>query len=279
RGHPSEPTFLDRLAADPRADFPLPQPAPDLLDYVEIAIRGGFPEALAGSAAEERTLWLEGYLDQILTQDAALVSGRDPARMRRYFDALALSSAGLAAQATINDAAGINRKTADAYERLLVNLMILDLVPAWLTSRLARLVKSPKRYLVDPSLMATALRVDGAAVLRDGDLMGRLLETMVVAQLRPELALSPARPRLHHLRQADGRHKVDLLVEMGGDRLVALEVKATAAPGPGDARHLAWLRDTLGDRFVAGAVLHTGPGQFTLGARLTALPIASIWGP
>ncbi|MHB8556341.1 MAG: AAA family ATPase, partial [Candidatus Dormibacteria bacterium] len=42
RGHPSEPTFLDRLAADPRADFPLPQPAPDLLDYVEIAIRGGF---------------------------------------------------------------------------------------------------------------------------------------------------------------------------------------------------------------------------------------------
>ncbi|EQD46680.1 AAA family ATPase, partial [mine drainage metagenome] len=155
--------------------------------------------------------------------------------MRRYFDALALSSAGLAAQATINDAAGINRKTADAYERLLVNLMILDLVPPWLPSRLARLVKSPKRYVVDPSLMATALRVDGAAVLRDGDLLGRLLETMVVAQLRPELTLSPARPRLHHLRQADGRHAVDLLVEMGGDRLVALEVKATAAPGPDDA--------------------------------------------
>jgi hypothetical protein len=45
----------------------------------------------------------------------------------------------------------------------------------------------------------------------------------------------------------------------------------------GDARHLAWLRDELGDRFVAGAVFHTGPHAFPLGDRITALPISAIW--
>jgi hypothetical protein len=40
------------------------------------------------------------------------------------------------------------------------------------------------------------LRLDVAAVMRDGDLLGRMLDTLVAAQLHPELALSRARPRL-----------------------------------------------------------------------------------
>lgn len=44
-----------------------------------------------------------------------------------------------------------------------------------------------------------------------------------------------------------------------------------------DARHLAWLRDEIGDRFLAGVVLHTGPRVYTLGERIVAAPIASLW--
>jgi hypothetical protein len=54
-------------------------------------------------------------------------------------------------------------------------------------------------------------------------------------------------------------------------------VKAHAAPSSHDARHLCWLRDEIGDRFVAGLVLHTGPRPFALGDRITALPICSLW--
>ncbi|MGH2387465.1 MAG: DUF4143 domain-containing protein, partial [Chloroflexota bacterium] len=230
-------------------------------------------------AASARHLWLDGYLDQLLTSDAAGTAAREPARLRRYFEALALQSAGLAEQKTLYDAAGIDHKTADAYERLLVNLLVLELVPAWFTNRLSRLVKGAKRYLVDPSLIAAALRLDVAAVLRDGNLLGRVLDTFVAAQLRPELALSQTRPRLYHLRERNERRELDLLVELGAHQVVAIEVKATAAPSRDDGRHLAWLRDVLGDRFVAGAVLHTGPGRFILGERIVAAPIASIWGP
>lgn len=71
---------------------------------------------------------------------------------------------------------------------------------------------------------------------------------------------------------------MDLLAELAAHHVVALEVKATAAARPDDARHLNWLRDQIGDRFIAGAVLHTGPGRFALGERIFALPIATIWG-
>ena len=275
--HAGEP-FIDRLAHADLDAFPASTDPPDLLGYVEFALRGGFPEAALRIAGDARRAWLEGYLDQLLTRDVETLFGhRDPRLLRRYFEALALNSAGLADSKTLYEAAGIDRKTAIAYERLLTNLLVLDTVPAWTSNRLLRLVKTGKRYLVDPSLIGAALRVDERAVLRDGDLLGRILDTFVVAQIRPEAELSPSRPRLHHLRARDGGHEVDLVAELSADRIVALEIKATAAPKATDARHLIWLRDRLGDRFLAGAVLHTGPRPFQLADRIFALPICSLW--
>lgn len=57
-------------------------------------------------------------------------------------------------------AAGIDRRTAVAYERLLSNLYVLDIVPARFTSRLKRLGQLPKRYLIDPALAPTGSGAD-----------------------------------------------------------------------------------------------------------------------
>ena len=58
---------------------------------------------------------------------------------------------------------------------------------------------------------------------------------------------------------------------------MAIEVKATAAPNRGDAAHLEWMRDRLGERFLAGVVFHTGPSAFALTGQIAALPIAALW--
>lgn len=263
------------------AGDPLALPAPDipheLPDYIELALRGGFPEPALRLEGRGSERWLESYLDQILTRDAAEISARDPVKLGAYFEALALNSAGVVADSTLFEAAGIQRVTANAYERMLTNLFVLDVVPAWLTNRVSRLVKMPKRYLADPSLIGATLRLDVRSVLRDGDLMGRLLDTFVASQLRPEVEASTQRARMFHLREKDGRREIDLIIELGGGRVIAIEVKASAAPGPSDAAHLEWLRDRLGERFVAGVVLHTGPAPFGLSDRIAAIPIASLW--
>lgn len=91
------------------------------------------------------------------------------------------------------------------------------------------------------------------------------------------LALDTPPARAYHLRQHDGRREVDVVVEAADGRVVGLEITATAAPSRDDARHLAWLRDQLGDRFVAGAVVNTGRWIFPLAERITAVPIAALW--
>lgn len=269
------PALVDRLMNGEPIE-PAARPT-NLSGHLELALQGGFPETLSLTERGRRR-WLDSYVDQLLTRDAALVDrGRDPARLRRYLEAYALNSAGLAEDKTLYDAAGIDRRTALAYEALLVNLQVVDGLPAWTSNRLKRLTLAPKRYLVDPALLAGIIGVTSKAVLRDGDLLGRVLDTFVAAQLRAESQVGQHRARLYHLRQEEGRHEIDLLAEVGADRVIGIEVKATSAPNPSSAAHLSWLRDRLADRFVAGVVLHTGPATFTLGDRIVAAPISTLW--
>ena len=43
------------------------------------------------------------------------------------------------------------------------------------------------------------------------------------------------------------------------------------------AKHLVWLKEQLGKRFLKGVVLHTGPRVYELAERIVAAPIATIW--
>jgi uncharacterized protein len=156
--------------------------------------------------------------------------------------------------------------------------LVVENIPAWTSNRIKRLVRAPKRYVVDPALLSATLRLDTDAVMRDGDLLGRLLDTFVLAELRAEFVVSATCPRLFHLRLEQGRREVDLVAELGGGRLVGIEIKASASPSPDDARHLDWLRDAVGDRFIVGVVFHTGSRIYPLGDRILAVPICALWG-
>jgi hypothetical protein len=277
-GRAAGPGFFERLARADLSAFPAPADPPDLRGYIDLSLRGGFPEPVLRLVGAARQAWFNTYIDQLVTRDAeALGEARDPVLLRRYFEALCVNSAGFVRDRTVYEAAGVSRTTGDAYERLLSDLFVFEALPAWSNNRLSRLAKGSKRYLVDTALVGSALGLDERAVLRDGDLLGRLIDSFVVSQIRPEASLSPLRPRLHHMRETDGRHEIDILAELAGGEIVALEIEATAAPTANDARHLAWLRERIGPRFVAGAVLHTGPRPFRLGERIFALPICSLW--
>jgi predicted AAA+ superfamily ATPase len=280
-GDATAKTFLDQLA---EGEVPaVPPNSPDLRGYVELSMESGFPSAALLLTDRPRRMWLRSYLDDLLTHDVVELEEpptrrRDSERLRRYFEAYALNSAGVAEHKTIYEAAGVNKRTATEYERLLTRLLVIDQIPAWASNRLKRLVHTPKRYVVDSALITTALRLTSQGVLSDGDVLGRVLDTFVVAQLRPETTVAESEPRLFHLRAEAGRHEVDLLVELGGQRVIGIEIKATASPTAGDAKHLRWLQAELGDRFVVGVVLHTGPRVYELADGIIAAPISTLWG-
>lgn len=182
----------------------------------------------------------ESYAEQVATRDApAVEQGRDPHRMRRFIKALALNSAEVLPEKTIYDVAGLNRRTAQAYGRLLANLGVAYELPAWSHHRFQRLSRTPKRFVCDCGLLAAIVGADLEGLTRDSDLLGRFLETFVAGELRAQ---------------------------------------ASAAPERRDARHLEWLRDGLGERFIGGVVLHTGPAAYPLAERIQAAPISCLWG-
>jgi uncharacterized protein len=246
-------------------------------EYVERALRSGFPEPAVMTGERGRSRWLTTYVDHVVTRDAqALAPGRDSFRLRAYLTALALNSAGVVDDITLWTSAGIAKDTARAYDTLLRRLFVVDHLPAWTSNRLKRLALAPKRYLVDAGLFPGVLGVTPRDVLTDGGLLGRVLETFVVAQCRAECALMSPMPRLHHLRSRDGR-EIDLVIEVGARRLVAFEVKATASPQPADARHLRWFRRELDDHDVTTVLLHTGSETLRFDDGTVATPISALW--
>lgn len=263
------------LAGD---DLPQVRSELDLREYVRRALRSGFPEPALQLDSRGRQRWLASYVDQLVTRDAeGIDGGRDPQRLRRYLTALALNSAGIVDDATLFEAAHISKATAKAYERLLANLLVVEQVPAWTPNSLKRLSLAPKRYLVDPGLFAGVLGVTEQDVLDDGNLLGRVIDTFVTAQLRAELALMVPTPRMHHLRTEKGRHEVDLVLEIGHRKLIGIEIKATSSPGSDDAAHLRWFRREFGSAVIATVLLHTGPDQFVMDEGVIAAPISALW--
>lgn len=269
--------FVSGLLSGQVTGFALPPDPPDLVGYLELAATGGYPAALTLPGAA-RKLWLDSYVEQLVLRDVPeLGEVRDPAALRRLLRALIESTGTLTADTELAAAADMNVKTVRRQERLLEDLRIVTSLPAWHTNRLSRLIKQRKRYAVDTGLVAAQLETDARGLLRQGELMGRMLETFVLAQLRPLLDVSERKVAAYHLRQQDGRREVDVLLEGADGRIAGLEIKASASPGKADVRHLVWLRDQLADRFAAGLVLHTGKSIYQLDDRISAVPIAALF--
>jgi uncharacterized protein len=249
-----------------------------LREYVELALRGGLPQIARSTSRVRSAMLLDAYIDQLVTRDVAIVGGRrSPSLLRNYLRAIAASSAGIVSTTRLIDAAGVDRATSQVYDDVLESLMISERVPAYVNNRLNRLARRPKRYLTEPSLLVPLLGIDERAVLRDVDLLGRVIDTYVVSQIRPELELVVPRARLLHLRDTNGEHEVDLIIEHPDGGVVAIEIKASAAPDRHDARHLRWLHETIGPKFRRGVVFHTGPRSFQFEPEIWYLPIASFW--
>jgi len=274
-GHKEQ--FVDRLLA---GDTFLGT-ASDLVrnDYLERAVAGAYPEALSRPAGRRRNLWLENYLARIVERDAPDVSnlqrlGELPLILR----VLAARDGGELNIAKVASDTGIPASTLVPHLELLETLYLIQRIPAWSTSLSKRVVSRPKTALLDSGLAARLLNVSAAGVSpsMNGEAAGHLLEGFVAGELRRQLGWSEESARISHYRDRAG-DEVDLIIESDDGRVAGVEVKASASVGLRDAKWLLKLRDKLGDRFVAGVILHTGGTSGPFGDRVSAVPMDVLW--
>ena len=82
--------------------------------------------------------------------------------------------------------------------------------------------------------------------------------------------------RVLHLRTHGGEHEVDLIVEHADGRILAFEVKLSAAIGDRDVAHLRWLADRAGPGLLDAAVITTGPEAYRRRDGIAVIPAALL---
>ncbi len=265
-----------------------------LTDYTNEILASGLP-VLRPLVGRPRRLQLEGYVDRIVDRDIPDDAGaviRNPTALRRWMAAYAAASSTTATFEKIRDAASagqerkVSKNAAQAYRDALARVWALDEVPAWTpsTNHLRELGHTPKHQLADPALAAQLLGVQvsmllagqssGPPIPRDGPLLGALFESLATLSVRVCAARSEAGTK--HLRTARGRREVDLIVERADGRIVAVEVKLARTVTDDDVKHLAWLREKLGDDLLDEVILTTGPEAYRRKDGVAVVPLALL---
>ncbi len=266
-----------------------------LADYTEEMLRSGFP-GLRELPARLRKAQLEGYVQRVIDRDFPELGHqpRNPAALRRWMQAYAAATATTASWEKLRDAATSGqaekpaRTTVMPYRDVLERLYVLDPVPGWKPTRshIARLTEPPKHHLADPALATTLLGLTAerllagdepaVAVPRDGTFLGALFESLVTQSVR--VYAQHAEASIGHLRAFAGEREVDLIVERGDGRIVAIEVKLHPVARERDVKHLAWLRRQIGDDLLDAVVITTGAEAYRGPDGIAVVP-AALLGP
>lgn len=247
-------------------------------DYLALALQGGFPEALR-IPDHYRGLWFNQYLDAVIRRDLAEFARiRDVDAMSRLLGLLAARTGSAAVAADMARALNVSATTVANYLTYLRQVFLVLPLPAWSTSLTAKPGTTPRQYLADPGLAGMLLGVGRGTfdTAPPHPAIGPLVETLALGELTRTVANDPAAASLRFLRDRDGR-EIDVVLEYPDGRVVAIEIKASQTPRHDDAKHLRWLRDKAGDRFVRGYVLHLGQRTLSLGDRISAVPLSALW--
>ncbi|MBK8167562.1 MAG: ATP-binding protein [bacterium] len=268
-----QPQFLERIFAGEFKIAHSERLGPELANLI---VRGGFPEVVRRDTERGRRAWVRDYLDAIIQRDV-----RDLSRIHRLdilprlLELAAGQTARLVNVSGIAGPFGVNRTTVGDYLTLLRHVFLVEELPAWHANRLKRLVKTPKLHLTDTGLACALLGVEAADLRDDRTLLGQLLETFVVQELRRQASGWEHNVRFSHYRDKD-QQEVDLVLERGPNRVVGIKVKASATLRDSDRRGLERLRDAVGDGFRCGALLYDGETLVPLGDRIYAIPLRMI---
>ena len=250
-------------------------------DYLRRACAGGFPEALTRHG-RRRHDWFDSYVRTVTDREvrsiADLLHLGDLPRLMRLVAARhgsVLNVASLARDARIPE------RTVHRYLDVLEAVFLVRRIRAWTPNLTARESRQPKVYVLDSGLAAHLRGASLDRLLHPETAQGAdgpILEGFVLGELIHPLSWGEHHVDVFHFRDRDGR-EVDLVVEAYDGRVIGVEVKGSTTVRSDDFSGLAFLRDRLGDRFISGVVLYTGPGSLSFGDRLIALPMSMLWRP
>ncbi len=230
-------------------------------------LRGGFPRSFLAADDEASAQWRESFLQTFLERDMPQFGIGIPAEtLRRFWTMIAHYHGQVWNAAEFARALGSSEATARRYLDILSGAFMVRVLPPWFENLRKRQVKAPKIYVRDSGLMHALQNVVSANDLAGHPKRGASWEGFVIEQI-----LAGLDNRSPMFWGTHGGAELDLLVTVRGDRY-GFECKYTDAPGSTRSMQVA-LQD-LGLKHLW--VVYPGQQRYTLGERLTALPLRDV---
>ena len=238
-------------------------------DQTRLWTRGGFPLSFLASTDGDSAVWREQFIRTYLERDIPALGPRVPAQtLRRFWTMLAHSQGGLWNAASLARSLAVDGKTVARYVDLLADLLLVRRLPPFHANVRKRLAKSPKVYVRDSGIVHALLRLDDLESVLGHPIAGASWEGFVVETL---LRAAPERTQASFYRTASGV-EIDLVLELPGARVWAIEIKRGLAPAVSRGFRTA-LDDVQPERAF---IVHGGEDRYPKGSGVEAVGLREL---
>jgi uncharacterized protein len=162
----------------------------------------------------------------------------------------------------------VSAQSVSRYVDLLCDLLLVRRLPPLNANLGKRLVRSPKVYVRDSGLVHALLGIESLAALSGHPVVGPSWEGYVIETL---LAACPLRAGAYFYRTTVGA-EIDLVVDIGGGRLWAVEIKRAASPKLARGFHQA-RADLKPERAFA---VHAAEGRYPIAEGVEAIGLSDL---
>jgi predicted AAA+ superfamily ATPase len=190
-------------------------------------LRGGFPSSFLAAGDDLSLAWRRDFLRTYLSRDIPAFEPRIPAEtLRRLWTMLAHAQGTLLNASRLAASLSVSSPSVSRYIDLLVDLLLVRRLAPYHANLGKRLVKSPKLYVRDSGVLHALLAIPTTGALLDHPIVGASWEGFVVETL---IDCAPAWTTPYFYR-ATGGAEIDLLLELPGSKLWAVEIKHSLSP-------------------------------------------------
>jgi len=247
------------------------------LSLIDAIKKATFPE-ISQADAEKRRIWFDGYITTILQRDVRQIAELEKISLLPHLlNVLAARTGGLINDSEMAREVGLNSVTAKSYRNILKLMFLTFDIQPWFRNVNKRLVKAPKGYLLDTSLICHLLDYDIDDIAKTKpDLFGHLVENFVATEIVKQLSNSDIKAELYHFRTGDGK-EVDFVLEKPDGSVFAIEVKKRETITIDDFKGIKEFQELAGNDFIGGIVFYSGKDALPFGKNLWAVPFFALW--
>ena len=232
-------------------------------------VRGGFPDSLLAANDAASFEWRQAFIRTYLERDIPQLGPRIPAEtLRRFWTMLAHEQGQTINHARIAAGLAVSGQTVTRYLDLLTDLLLVRQLRPWSRNMGKRLVRSPKVYIRDSGIAHALLGLRTRDDVLAHPVTGPSWEGYAIENL---CAAAPPGAEAWFFRTAAGA-EIDLVLQLAGARVFAIEIKRSLAPGRSKGFEIASADVGATHRYVA----YPGGETFALDRRTTAIPLGAL---